>query len=484
MSKIAAMLCCAALACAAWGAVDGVKVTTDRTVDASSLETIVQDVFRLSGAKTNDEKGIAIYNYLHSAIFHDAYPKETGQTVGPLKVLNVYGWGLCGGQHTGLKALLETAGWQCRYRGWSSPGHTTIETMYDDKWHYYDVFLKCYYWTKDKKTIAGQDDIIADGSVALDGANDGRVPKDSYLCCGDEAPGVVQGCKNSKANEISKPEQGWASVTGRDQNYSPLLTLRSGGALKLEWKNVPGMMVANETKGVHSCGTKDFRNNPTLGPLYEHYGPRAYANGTFTYAPDFSKTADVADVELTKAKASGGKLAADGQGVAVFKLNLPYAYAAAKLDATFEGDGKLSVSPDGGKTWQPAQAGDISTLVRQKYNVWVKAEFGGSLSKLALEATVEHNRGVAPYLVNGKNTITVATKDNKVPDGCVLSVTYAYQEATPPAKRNQYNGAGVTYGETKTVTKEAAQLPFTFDLDVGGNAPPKMLYLERALKGK
>ncbi|MGD0088405.1 MAG: hypothetical protein ABSE73_00630, partial [Planctomycetota bacterium] len=449
------------------------------------LETIIQDVFRLSGAKTNDEKAIAIYDYLHSAIFHLAYPNEKApQSVGPLKVLNVYGWGLCGGQHTVLKALFETAGWEVRYRGWS--GHTTIETQYDGKWHYFDVFLKCYFWNKDKSSVAGQDDINSDPSIVLDGLKDGRVPKTSYLCCGDEAPGIVSGCKGSKPNAIAKHEDGWASVTGRDQGYTPLLTLSSGGAVRLEWKNEPKGMVADGAKGgVHTCGNKDFRNDALRGPILEHYGPRAWANGTFSYAPDFSKAGDVADIELLKAKAAGGKLVADGQGTAVFKASLAYPYAAAKLDAAFEGgEGKLAVSVDGGKTWQPAQAGDISPLVRQKYDVWIKAEFPGSLTRFALQATIEHNRCTLPYLVNGKNTVTVSTKDNKLPPDSVLSVTYAYQEATAPAKRNQYNGAGITYGEAKIAKKEATQLPLTFDIEVGGNTPPKMLCIERALSGK
>ena len=89
---------------------------------------------------------------------------------GPLKVINVYGWGLCGGQHTVLKALYETAGWECRYVGW--PGHTTIEVKYDGKWHYFDVFLKCYYWSKDKSHVASQEE-IAERSVDRPGRGQG-----------------------------------------------------------------------------------------------------------------------------------------------------------------------------------------------------------------------------------------------------------------------------------------------------------------------
>src|SRR5579862_1203770 len=176
----------------AFAAADAFKVTTDKTVDNSSLDSIVKDVVRLSGAKTNDEKAIAILDYLHATIFHFAYPVEKNQSVGPLKVLNVYGWGLCGGQHTVLKALFETAGWKCRYVGW--PGHTTIEVEYGGRWHYLDVFLKCYYWTKDRSHIASEEEIANDPSIVLDAVKDGRAARQN-LCCGDEPQGVVEGCK-------------------------------------------------------------------------------------------------------------------------------------------------------------------------------------------------------------------------------------------------------------------------------------------------
>lgn len=471
------------LASTAFASADAFKITTDKTVDNSSLETIVADVIRLANAKTNDEKGIALYNYLHQVQFHRAYPTEKGQSVGPLKVINAYGWGLCGGQHTLMKALFETAGWEVRYRGWE--GHTTVETKYDGKWHYFDVFLKAYFWTKDKSTIASQDDINADPSIVLDGVKDGRIPKESFLACGDDAPGIVSGCKTSKPYPVSKPKDGWASVTGRDEGYNPLLNLRSGATLRLDWAAQPGMMVASGSDGKHSCpNMKDTRSNPIAGPILEHYGTRTYSNGTFTYAPDFSKAADVADIELKNAKADGGKLSAAGEASAVFKLNLPYPYATLKIDSTFDGAGKLSVSTDNGKTWKPIEKGDASALARQHYDVLLKAEFSGALTKLSAEGVIEHNRGALPYLLPGKNQITVSTKDNKLPPNTALAVSYTYQEATAPAKRNQYDGKNILYTDPKTVTKEVTALPFTFEIDVGGNTPPKMVSVERGIKGK
>jgi len=463
------------------GPAEGIKVTTDRTVDTGSLDGIVRDVVRLSGAKTNDEKAIAIHTWLHHAIFHNAYPVEKSpQSVGPLKAIRVYGWGLCGGQHTVLKSLFETAGWKVRYRGWD--GHTTIEVFYDERWHYFDVFLKCYYWTKDKKTIAGQDDINADPSIVLDAEKEGRIPKDHYLCCGDDAKGVVDGCKTSKPYPVSKHEDGWASVTGRDRGWSSDLTLPSGATLRLEWKGEAGQIAVNG-QGRHTCGTKDFRSDKDLGPVLEHYGPRNHSNGKLTYAPDFGKGSDVADIALAGAEAKGGKLAAaGGQGVAVFKLPLPYVYVSGQIDAAFDGEGKLSVSVDGGKTWQPVASGEPLAAIKQKYDVQIKAEFAGALTKFKVDAVVEHNRSAQPFLLQGKNQVTVST--GKLAKDAVLAVTYGYQEATAPdpAKRSRYEDQGVTYGAAKTATHEGAASPWT--IEVGGNTPPKMLYLEVAVRGK
>ena len=458
-----------------WGAAGNFKVTTDRSVDASSLETIVQSVIARSGAKTNDEKAVAIYEWLHQAIFHGAYATEPEpQSVGPLKLLHVYGWGLCGGEHTVLKALFETVGWECRYVGWSDPGHTTIEVKYDGRWHYLDVFLKCYFWSKDRSHIASQEEIAADASIVLDAVKDGRAARE-HLCCGDSAEGVVSGVKSRKVAGDSK---GWASVTWRDEGWAPALRLPCGAALRLEWKAADQGFAVSGKAPQHSCGTKDFRDNPVLGPLLEHYGPRNWSNGRLVYAPDFSQPADMADIELANAKAAGGKLVANGSGTAIFRLPLPYAYVGATVQTAFVGEGKLSLSTDGGKTWKPC---GTSPVVKQKYDVCFKAEFTGALEKFRVEALVEHNRGVQPYLVLGKNRV-IASSDAAQPDA-VASVTFAWQEATAP-KRKQWNGSGLSYGAELTATRDLSGSTASFDIEVAGNTAPKMLFVERAVRAR
>jgi hypothetical protein len=461
--------------------VRGFKVTTDHTVDPTSLATIVKQAIHRAGARTNDEKAIALYEYLHNTIFHWAYPTEDPpQSVGPLKVINVYGWGLCGGQHTVLKALFETAGYPCRYVGW--PGHTTIEVKYDGKWHYFDVFLKCYYWSKDKSHVAGQAEIATDPSIVRDAVKEGRAARQN-LCCGDEPEGVVSGCRSRSVVGDSK---GWGSVTWRDQNYSPLLRLPAAASLRLNWKGVPGGFAVTGQPPQHSCGLKDLVSDKVLGPIAEHYGPRNWSNGRFIYAPDFSRAANLADMELHGARAQAGELAAtNGKASAFVKLPLPYAYVRAKVETSYEGgDGNLFVSTDAGKTWKRAAGSDISRLVKQKYDVWLRVDFPAKLNRLRVQALVEHNRGALPYLIPGKNRITVSVENDRLPRGCILNVAYEYQEATVPnpKSRTRFDGRGITYGPAKKVMRQVRSVPFTFDLDVGGNYPPKMIALERSLR--
>src|SRR5262249_28876745 len=140
------------------GQVRQIKVVNDRAPDCSSLRSIVQSVTR--DCKSNDEKAIALYNFMRLTHYHRAYPSEPGG-LSVLKEIHCYGWSLCGGLHAEQSALWREMGWDWRFVGW--PGHTTVEAFYDGRWHYLDVFLKFYAWMPDPnppegRTILGQHD--------------------------------------------------------------------------------------------------------------------------------------------------------------------------------------------------------------------------------------------------------------------------------------------------------------------------------------
>src|SRR6202161_386559 len=98
-----------------------IKIQPDKAPDCSTLKSIVDSVTK--GCKTNDEKVIALYNFMLLTHYHQGYPGEQGG-LGALKEINVYGWSLCGGLHTIEAALWREMGWPWRYIGWSNPGHT------------------------------------------------------------------------------------------------------------------------------------------------------------------------------------------------------------------------------------------------------------------------------------------------------------------------------------------------------------------------
>jgi hypothetical protein len=126
------------------GQVSQIKVVNDKAPDCSTLKSIVESVTR--DCKTNDDKAIALYNFMRLTHYHRAYPSEA-VGIPVLKEIHCYGWSLCGGLHAEQSALWRELGWDWRFVGW--PGHTTVEAFYDGRWHYLDVFLKFYAWMPD-----------------------------------------------------------------------------------------------------------------------------------------------------------------------------------------------------------------------------------------------------------------------------------------------------------------------------------------------
>ena len=108
------------------GLVAAIKVLPDKAPDCSSLKSIVESITR--DCKTNDEKAIAIYNFMQLTPLPFAYPGEPGG-LPVLKEINCYGWSLCGGLHSEQSALWRQLGWGWRFVGWN--GHTTVEANYD-----------------------------------------------------------------------------------------------------------------------------------------------------------------------------------------------------------------------------------------------------------------------------------------------------------------------------------------------------------------
>lgn len=502
--------------------VRGIKVLPDNVPDCSSLESIVQSVTR--GCKTNDEKAIAIYNFMRLTHYHRAYPNEPGG-IPVLKEINCYGWSLCGGLHAEQSALWRAMGWDWRFVGW--PGHTTVEAFYDGRWHYLDVFLKFYAWMPDPKdptrrTIAGQDDLAANpdelvlGAFVMDPARRVVYAKGNefdlfgskanwqapaFLTCGDDLMGVVAGVR--QRNRVGA-EPGWSGMKHDTGNYSADVNLAPGFALTNTWDATEGAWYWNGSQipPCHTCGDKEIRNSPEKGPVVEPYlGPdwkaESYANGQLLFRPDLSSAIclnSFASMENVKCTENGLVPMEAGQpGRVTVLLKSPYIMTQATGSAT--GVDLFEVSVDGGTSWKPTNLNDFGSSVGGKVEALVRLTFGTRLNSLTLQATVQNNPFALPFLSPGRNTVTVSVADPAALGENRLVVTYAYRIGS---RRKSYEELFVegkeisrahdaSWNDSPVVVQKsfaASDLPARFTIDVPtpkGDFPvyPRMLFVRR-----
>ena len=503
------------------GKVRQIKVVADKAPDCSTLKSIVTTVTR--GCKTNDEKAIAIYNFMRLAHYHHAYPREKGG-IAALKLINTYGWGLCGGLHAAQSALWREAGWRWRFVGW--PGHTTVEVKYDNQWHYLDVFLKCYTFKPAPdmpggRTIAGQADISENPALLMDAivyderrevwyrkgdelqTADGKVNwrAAAFFVCTDKPKGVIDGVNH---RDPQGSPSAWMGIKFDDPDYCTDVNLSPGYSLELTWDPIEGAhwFAGKKRTPYHSCGNREYRNCPAIGPILEPYIPsggrqRTYSNGKLIFAPNLANDAFLAGLaDKQNVKLDRGKLVpVDPAKPASITVELQSPYVMAKAAGQVQGLAKAEVSVDGGKSFKAVDLKDFSAAVAGKYQCLVKLSFGSALKSLKIEAIVQCNRCAIPYLSPGKNKITVSVAEPTELGGNKLVVTYAYRMGARSKSYEQMVAQGARIGaaqfaswsETPTVVQKtfsAKDLPATFEIDVPTPKDkypvyPRMLFLRR-----
>jgi hypothetical protein len=506
--------------------VQQIKVLPDKAPDCSSLKAIVESVTR--DCQTNDEKAIAIYNFMRLTHYHRAYPSEPGG-IPVLKEINCYGWSLCGGLHAEQSALWREMGWDWRFVGW--PGHTTVEAFYDGRWHYLDVFLKFYAWMPDPKdpqrrTIAGQDDLAADSqNLLLDAfvmdesrkvmyakGNEFELIGDranwqapAFLVCGDEISGIVDGTKHR--NRVG-PTEGWGGMLHKSGGYSADVDLAPGFALTNSWDKSPDAWYwsGSQIEPCHTCGDKEIRNSPEKGPIVEPYlgndwKCESYANGQIDFRADLnSDTCLQSFTEIENVKfVDGGLIAANPEQPARVTVLLQSPYILTQATGSATGIERLEVSVDKGQHWQEAKLADFGATVAGHVQALLRLTIRDRLQDLQIHATVQNNPFALPYLSPGKNIINVSVADPQSLGDNQLVVTYAYRTGARFKSYEQLCLEGkeiarahdATWDKTPTVVQKrfgAHELPAKFEIDVPtptGMHPvfPRMLFVRREVIG-
>ncbi|MDQ3812799.1 MAG: hypothetical protein M3347_02480, partial [Armatimonadota bacterium] len=324
----------------------------------------------------------------------------------------------------------------------------------------------------------------------------------ALLTCGDEPSAILSGVRS---NHNHGSATSWEGIKF-DGDYSTDVNLALGYALTLDWKAQPNAYwwSGHQEAPSHTCGDKDYRNSPAQGPILEPYigaggATRSYANGTLLFAPDLSNAAFLTGLaDKDNVRWEPGKLVpADTAQPASITVRLQSPYVMTRTAGSATGAGKVELSSDGGKTWKAIQLEDFSAAVAGRYEALVKISFSTVLTALRLEATVQHNRSIAPYLSPGKNAITVSTADAKELGDNRLVVTYAYATGFRSKSYEEMAEEGAEVGrghyamwsQTPTVVQKvfaAGDLPATFQIDVPtpqGKYPvyPRMLFLRREI---
>ncbi len=478
MRGLPVLIVCLAAAGTAAAGPEGIVVRTDRSVNCTSLDSIIADVCR--DCKTDQDKAIALYNFMVRTVWmdwHSHRPLEMqpdGRLLfvnDPVKYIVVYGYCGCGPQAGVFGALCEAAGLKARLLN-PGFGHVSNEVFWAGQWHWLDVWLPAYV-TDAKGEIYSYDAIMADRTRFSKARDEGRAPGNFMVNYNEDVNAVV----NAKGHKPGgKPYE---------QKYTENLCLRPGESCTWlwgnlgKWYNPSGPYEGLYLDGHFGSGpATKFGNDEVLKdafPYWEPYrktiedGPhspgnntyyRYYGNAVFVREPSLTAEGMAtwqARLEKVEARKDGGLTAAKAGGRIELAMQLPYVIADTQIEGTAEMDkgGALSFSfsTDGGKTWVlggevtgsgafgPIQLGKPNTIAfpggstSGRYGYLLRIDLWTDwrkeptvLKALKITDVTMLNFYSRPWLEVGDNNVTVTATNPKSLKTAPLEVTWRWLE--------------------------------------------------------
>ncbi|HUT34129.1 MAG TPA: hypothetical protein VNE39_11655 [Planctomycetota bacterium] len=495
------------------------RITTDRSVATHSLEAIVAGVCR--AGMGDEEKAIALYEYTRRVMFHYRERSERVDEhfdLDPLRLINTYGYSFCTQQMMVLVALWQAAGIESRI--WGMPGHGTAQAFYGGKHHWFDPLIGAYVRSRTDGTVASLAEIAEDPTVLTQAAAEGRAAP-TFLPCGrvfyedvarlvPRMAAYIAECRrlgDDMGFIAARAGQSKPTWNPRQPLYQPDWSLRVGERVVFLWDNLEGEyncigVNPEHLPPHHWCGVEVDRRDRLNYPCWKPYAKtingvrtcRYHANGLHVFAPKFrdewfKRGFEASSLEwhcwkrgMPKLRLKKRRRAAD----LIYKMSTPHVYTSATLAAEFrraarDDVSRLHVSCDGGATWVKvwdAKAGrpgkveaevELRDHVRGMRDFWVRAQCRtrgepdkAGLDSLSVRAVFQHNMFARPYLVPGRNRVTVRVANPEVLPRLGLDVTYAWREGRA----------------ARSHTERITESPATFTIHVGGRAMPRMRRLE------
>ena len=447
------------------------KVTTNRTVDTSSLDSIVADVIR--PGMTDEQKALALLAFFHRTVYHYGWPytrpekEENWQD--PVKVINVHGYSLCGSQarvfgrlcarvfgdrNTRLMGFNEREPglWHMEHspgafldsrllRGFRATrrmGHSCFELRYGGRWRLIDPHVNFYAYHRDGRGIASAEEIIADPTLVTRPARRVR----GLMPCGDQGPVFYASTYTN-----------WGPITREvaPDDHVMDITLRRGDAYTRYWdRRGPFRWFSEMDRRWDSDYLADGPRHICEGDNpWRHYG-----NGSLLYRPRLKDASYRDGVSLEHGLAPPGRSGLHPAGArrrasVSFWVRLPYMAVASKLKWTGvreTGSDQLRIwikdrEDRWHQVWQEPHTGllrrelDLSPWAAGAYQYEVRFDLAAArnpshvaLRDFSLETTFLLNYLALPRLLPGRNRVQVSVADPKELKDERLAVTYAWSD--------------------------------------------------------
>lgn len=126
---------------------------TPSTYDFGSTRGLVESITK--GASTDEEKAIAIWQFVKDNTYHGLPVASAHLPHEPIRLLSSFGSGLCDDRNTAL-AILFNKGNGLEARVVELGGHMVAEVNYDNAWHMFDADLGVYYLDNKGKVASVQ----------------------------------------------------------------------------------------------------------------------------------------------------------------------------------------------------------------------------------------------------------------------------------------------------------------------------------------
>ena len=420
------------------------KVVTDGSPDYTDIGSMVHST--TSNWPETKDMCWALWYWNHIARRQTAPMILHGRELtDPIRQFNDYGHAMCStvaGVNCGIWGAM---GLDVKF--WDISLHTVPEVQYDGRWHMYDSSLSAIYTLCDGKTIAGVEDIGAEGACAASGGKSepGHIAK--YHCLAATSPnGFLAGCDTirSLADEYRcfnpRGMKYRDYLNNWDLGHRYILNLRENEAYTRYYHRLdadsPDATQQNDKR-------PDFRADPvyyvpnenkewdpeSVNPRYTIRGNGHRQWTPLLTAPALTKTAHALSKVEAIEPAGVKPVRADQAGKIVFKVEganviTSLAIKATMIRQTADDLVAIAVSTTNGLAWKEVWRADktgqipvdlrLIESVNGAYEVLVKVILKGTanasdtrLRSIAFETVTQLNSKTLPRLRLGKNRVYV-----------------------------------------------------------------------------